>query len=120
MRLPWRYFLLVLSSDGAPHGRDNALSSKLSALVAAGTGREEGTMPSLFRLDCQPHAMPFPMRRLLYRAFHLQPNSRHAAWQAGGCAMRAIDGRYALCDFWSARTACVLWRLAAVAGDVWQ
>lgn len=68
----------------------------------------------------RPLRMPATMRRVLYRAIHHEPDSGHAQWQAGRCALRSIGRRSALPHLRATRAADLLRRAATVARDVWR
>ena len=55
---------------------------------------------------------------MLYGPFDYFADSRHAAGKAGGRAMCATDGGFALCDFWEAGAPRVLREFAADRGNV--
>lgn len=52
--------------------------------------------------------MPGGVRGVLHRAEHHLADSWHAAREAGGCALRAVVARSALCDLRAAGAAGVL------------
>ena len=62
--------------------------------------------------------MPYRMRCLLYRTVDFKPDSRNAGRQTRRCALCPADGGQPLRDFWTARAACLLFRIASVARDV--
>jgi hypothetical protein len=106
--------------------------SSLCKKVARGDGTMRGWRARrirawAFQEECDDSRIPVHgsrsrvsprLRRVLYCAIHLQSDSRHAGWQAGRGALRAVGRRSALRDFRETRTARLLFRPAAANRDV--
>ncbi len=103
----------------APHGDGSGEAPILGGLAPTRHPRGQSAHARRPALVLQRRHMPPGLRRLLHRAVHHQPDSRHARRQAGGCSVRATGRRHALPHLRTAGATGLLRWAAAVAGDVW-